>query len=79
MGDVEIRVTVDEKGPSPILRGNGGRNQGGTGGFRCLTGRFLCAAGTFRVEQAQDTPSFGVKRLTKATVTGPACIAGGVV
>jgi hypothetical protein len=25
MGDVEIRVMINEKGPSPVFRGKGGR------------------------------------------------------
>jgi hypothetical protein len=53
MGDVEICVTVNEKGPSPVFFGNGGR-------FRRLTRRFPCTAGPFRIKQAQDAPSFGV-------------------
>jgi hypothetical protein len=72
MGDVEIRMMVNEKGSSPVFHGNGGR-------FRRLTRRFPCEAGPFRIKQTQYAPSFGVKRLTKAAITGPARIAGGVI
>jgi hypothetical protein len=48
MGYVEVRVAVNEKGSSPAFQGNGGCPRR--------------AAGAFRVEQAQDAPSFGVQR-----------------
>jgi hypothetical protein len=48
MGDVEIRVTVNEKGSSSVFRGNGGR--------------FPRAAGIFRIKQVQDAASFGMQR-----------------
>jgi hypothetical protein len=72
MGDVEIRVTVNEKRSSPVFFGNGGW-------FRHLTRRFPCEAGSFRIKQAQDAPSFGVQRPAGTAVAGPVCIAGGVV